>query len=61
MHIAACQILNGVTIPGILKLREVLHRKSVEYMGVVKISRTHFMDATPLSRWARSSQATCPS
>ncbi len=33
MHIAACQILNSVTVPGILKLREVLHQKSVEYMG----------------------------
>ncbi len=38
-----------MTIPGILKLREVLHQKSVEYMGVVKIGRTHFMDATPLT------------
>jgi fumarate hydratase class II len=38
-----------VTISGILKLREVLHQKSVEYMCVVKLGRTHFMDATALT------------
>jgi len=38
-----------VTIPGIKKLRETLAAKSREYMNVVKIGRTHFMDATPLT------------
>lgn len=49
MHIAAYKILHDVTIPGIKKLRDTLHRKSQEFMHVVKIGRTHFMDATPLT------------
>ncbi|HRP38802.1 MAG: class II fumarate hydratase [Chitinophagales bacterium] len=49
MHIAAYKILNEVTLPGIKKLRETLAQKSKEYMKVVKIGRTHFMDATPLT------------
>ena len=49
MHIAACQILAEVTIPGITKLRDTLAAKSREFMQVVKIGRTHLMDATPLT------------
>ena len=49
MHIAAYKILVDVTIPGIEKLRNTLAVKSKEYMQVVKIGRTHFMDATPLT------------
>lgn len=49
MHIAAYQTLIHVTIPGIEKLRDTLDQKSKEYMNVVKIGRTHFMDATPLT------------
>ena len=49
MHIAAYKILTEVTIPGIEKLRDTLQAKSKEYMHVVKIGRTHFMDATPLT------------
>lgn len=49
MHIAAYKILMEVTIPGIEKLRDTLAAKSKEYMHVVKIGRTHFMDATPLT------------
>src|SRR3954464_9565505 len=49
MHIAAYKILAEVTIPGIKKLRDTLAGKSKEYMHVVKIGRTHFMDATPLT------------
>lgn len=49
MHIAAYKMLLEVTIPGIKKLRETLAKKSKEYMHVVKIGRTHFMDATPLT------------
>ncbi|MDR3678491.1 MAG: class II fumarate hydratase [Flavipsychrobacter sp.] len=49
MHIAAYKILNDVTIPGIKKLRDTLAQKSKEFMHVVKIGRTHFMDATPLT------------
>jgi fumarate hydratase class II len=49
MHIAAYKILADVTIPGITKLRDTLAAKSKEYMHIVKIGRTHLMDATPLT------------
>jgi len=49
MHIAAYKILVETTIPGIKKLRDTLDKKAKQYMKVVKIGRTHFMDATPLT------------
>lgn len=49
MHIAAYKILVETTIPGIEKLRDTLAEKSKAFMHVVKIGRTHFMDATPLT------------
>ena len=49
MHIAAYQILNEITIPGITTLKNTLAAKSKDFMQVVKIGRTHFMDATPLT------------
>ena len=49
MHIAAYKIIVEVTIPGIEKLRDTLAAKSAAFMKVVKIGRTHFMDATPLT------------
>ena len=49
MHIAAYKILLENTIPGIEKLRNTLAEKSRKFMNVVKIGRTHFMDATPLT------------
>ena len=49
MHIAAYKILIDVTIPGIEKLRDTLDAKSKAFMNIVKIGRTHFMDATPLT------------
>lgn len=49
MHIAAYKILVEVTIPGIKKLRDTLAKKAVDFKDVVKIGRTHFMDATPLT------------
>jgi fumarate hydratase, class II len=49
MHIAAYKVLVEVTIPGIEKLRNTLAAKSKEFMQFVKIGRTHFMDATPLT------------
>jgi len=49
MHIAAYKILVETTIPGIEKLRNTLAEKSAQFMNVVKIGRTHFMDATPLT------------
>jgi fumarate hydratase class II len=49
MHIAAYKMLMEVTIPGVEKLRDTLRAKSEAFMDVVKIGRTHFMDATPLT------------
>ena len=49
MHIAAYKILMETTIPGITKLRNTLDKKAKAFMKVVKIGRTHFMDATPLT------------
>ncbi len=49
MHIAAYKMLFEVTIPGVEKLRNTLAQKSKQFMNVVKIGRTHFMDATPLT------------
>ncbi len=49
MHIAAYKIIMECTLPGIEKLRDTLAAKSKAYMHVVKIGRTHFMDATPLT------------
>jgi fumarate hydratase class II len=49
MHIAAYKMVMETTIPGIEKLRDTLDAKAKEYMHVVKIGRTHFMDATPLT------------
>ncbi len=49
MHIAAFKMLMEVTLPGIESLRDTLAEKSKAFMHVVKIGRTHFMDATPLT------------
>lgn len=49
MHIAAYKMLMEKTIPGIEKLQQTLSAKSKEMMEVVKIGRTHLMDATPLT------------
>jgi fumarate hydratase, class II len=49
MHIAAYKMLVETTIPAIENLRNTLAAKSKEFMNVVKIGRTHFMDATPLT------------
>lgn len=49
MHIAAYKAVAEVTIPGVEKLRDTLKAKSEQFMNVVKIGRTHLMDATPLT------------
>ncbi|MBX2939665.1 MAG: class II fumarate hydratase [Ferruginibacter sp.] len=49
MHIAAYTILIHSTIPAIETLRNTLQEKSKAFMHVVKIGRTHLMDATPLT------------
>ncbi len=49
MHIAAYKIMVEVTIPEVEKLAKTFKKKSDQFMHVVKIGRTHFMDATPLT------------
>ena len=49
MHIAAYKKVIEITIPGVTQLRDTLHKKSQEFKNVVKIGRTHLMDATPLT------------
>jgi len=49
MHIAAYKMLVETTIPGLEALRDTLKAKSEEFKDVVKIGRTHFMDATPVT------------
>ncbi len=49
MHIAAYEALVNGTLPKVRKLRETLAAKARKFMDVVKIGRTHFMDATPLT------------
>ncbi len=49
MHIAAYKKIVEVTIPGVEQLRNTLEKKSKEFQNVVKIGRTHLMDATPLT------------
>ena len=49
MHIAAYRMLKEKTFPGLTILRNTLERKVLEFKDVVKIGRTHWMDATPLT------------
>ena len=49
MHIAAYKTVVETTIPGVEKLRDTLQAKAAEFNTVVKIGRTHLMDATPLT------------
>jgi len=49
MHIAAYKKIAETTIPGVKQLRDTLNNKSIAFKNVVKIGRTHLMDATPLT------------
>ncbi len=49
MHIAAYAKIATVTIPGVTQLRNTLQKKVTEFNDIVKIGRTHLMDATPLT------------
>ncbi len=49
MHIAAYKKVVETTIPGVIQLRNTLHNKAIAFKDVVKIGRTHLMDATPLT------------
>jgi len=49
MHIAAYKILHDLTLPALENLKKTFEQKSKDFMHIVKIGRTHFMDATPLT------------
>jgi fumarate hydratase class II len=49
MHIAAAEQLNLKLIPMVKKLRDTLESKSKEFDNIIKIGRTHLMDAVPLT------------
>ncbi|MCH2217758.1 MAG: class II fumarate hydratase [Flavobacteriales bacterium] len=49
MHIAAYKKITEVTIPGVTQLRNTLNEKAKAFAHIVKIGRTHLMDATPLT------------
>lgn len=49
MHIAAYTVLEKKTIPALINLKNTLAEKSKEFKDVVKIGRTHWMDATPIT------------
>ena len=49
MNISAYKILTGKTMPALVLLHHTFDKKAKEFMGVVKIGRTHLMDATPIS------------
>ena len=49
MHIAAASRVAEVLIPAVERLRDALDAKAREFADIVKIGRTHLMDATPLT------------
>jgi fumarate hydratase class II len=49
MHIAAYKMITEITISGVKKLRNTLAQKSVDFKDIIKIGRTHWMDAIPLA------------
>lgn len=49
MHIAVAEVITGKLIPSLQKLTSALELKQKEFAGIVKIGRTHLMDATPLT------------
>ena len=49
MHIASYKLLIENTIPAVLQLKDTINNKSEDFMSIVKIGRTHLMDATPIT------------
>ena len=49
MHIATAMTARDVTLPGLRALHAALQAKTEEFDGIIKIGRTHTMDATPLT------------
>lgn len=49
MHVSVAKEINEYTIPGMTALRDALLAKSKEFASIIKIGRTHLMDAVPLT------------
>lgn len=49
MHIAGYKKIVETTLPGLTQLRDALHQKALDFKHLIKIGRTHLMDATPLT------------
>ena len=49
MHIAVASGINSILLPGLTKLHQALEAKVIEFNGIIKIGRTHTMDATPVT------------
>ena len=49
MHIATAMTTHSILLPGLKKLHNALEKKSNEFKKIIKIGRTHTMDATPLT------------
>ena len=49
INIAALNIIKNNTVPNLKKLRNSLEKKSKQFKNIVKIGRTHMMDATPIT------------
>jgi fumarate hydratase class II len=49
MHISSYKLLIENTIPAVQQLKDTFNNKSEDFMGIVKIGRTHLMDATPIT------------
>ena len=49
MHIAAYKVIVEKTIPRVIALKQTIEKKIIDFEDVVKIGRTHLMDATPLT------------
>ena len=49
MHIAAVERIRNTLIPSLTTLADSFKKKSIEFKGIIKIGRTHLMDATPLT------------
>jgi fumarate hydratase, class II len=48
-HIAIARALTSDLLPRVDRLRETLARKALDFLGIVKLGRTHLMDATPIA------------
>jgi fumarate hydratase class II len=49
IHVAGVQLVMEKLLPAVESLKETLEKKAEEYNDIIKIGRTHLMDATPLT------------